>query len=105
MSVVERSTTLDSRATNGTLSSLSRDTPINDHENTARQQRHDDKPSKLNNVVIHIILFLVRINPAPVLGNRCYEQAYVSYVDHPSAFFIQLSRPEEQYTELHKEIK
>lgn len=54
ISVSERPTTLDSRATNGTLSSLSRDTPINDQENTTRQERQDDKPSKLNNVVIYI---------------------------------------------------
>jgi hypothetical protein len=62
MSVSDRSTTLDSRATNGTLSSLSRDTPINDQEITARQEHHDDKPGKLiksciHLLIIHIIMF------------------------------------------------
>ena len=46
MATADRGTTLDSRATNGTLSSLSRDTPINDHENTRQVESSDDKPSK-----------------------------------------------------------
>ncbi len=42
------STTLDSRATTGTSSALSRDTPLDGHENTAHQEGQDDEPSRLN---------------------------------------------------------
>ncbi len=54
--VSERSTTLDSRATNGTLSSLSRDTPTADHENTERQEHHDDRPGRLIKFFIHLLI-------------------------------------------------
>jgi hypothetical protein len=50
-------------------------------------------------------MFSVRIRPTSVLGNKCYEQAFVSYVYHPSAFFLQLAHFEKQYKELHHEIK
>ena len=111
-SAFERSTTLDSRATNGTLSSLSRDTPTsNDHENTERQEDRDERPGRLIKFYMHFLIILhnndllVRINRTSVLGSRCYEQAFVSYIDHPSAFFLQLAHFEKQYTELEEEIK
>ena len=47
MSGTDQSTAPDSRATNGTLSSLSRDTPANEHDPGARQDHVDDgKPGK-----------------------------------------------------------
>jgi len=46
MVISERSATLDSRATNGALSSLSRDTPLNSHEDTTSKEFQDDRPGK-----------------------------------------------------------
>ncbi len=53
MATFERSGTLDSRATNGTLSALSRDTPLNNHEDTTDRKCQDDEPSKLNKSCTH----------------------------------------------------
>lgn len=46
MTTSERPTTLDSRATNSTLSVLSTDTPVNVHEDTTDKELEDDEPSK-----------------------------------------------------------
>jgi hypothetical protein len=59
----------------------------------------------LQRLLVDFDLFSVRIHRTPVLGKRCYEQAYVSYIDHPSAFFLQLAHYEKEYKELHEKIK
>ncbi len=56
-------------------------------------------------VVTLISMLLVRIPRAPILGSRCHEQAFVSHIDHPSAFFLQLAHPHQKFEELHEEIK
>lgn len=47
----------------------------------------------------------VRIRRTPVIAGKCYEQAFVSHVDHPSAFFIQLAPFQDEYKQLLDEIK
>jgi hypothetical protein len=44
--VTDRSTTLDSRATNGASSSLSRDTPLDSHEDIIHNEYQNDEPGK-----------------------------------------------------------
>jgi hypothetical protein len=53
MTTSERPTTLDSRATNRTSSALSRDTPLDNHEDTTDRECQDDEPSKLNKSSMH----------------------------------------------------
>ena len=53
----------------------------------------------------HLIFFSVRVNSTPVLSNKCYEQAVVSHVDHPSAFFIQFAHNETKYLDVQAKIK
>ncbi|UJR14738.1 hypothetical protein I4U23_001730 [Adineta vaga] len=76
-SVTGRTSASESVTSNGASSSLSRDTPLDDDHNSINTNQQRNKP--------------VRIRPTPVLEGKCYEQAYVSHVDHPSAFFIQLA--------------
>lgn len=47
----------------------------------------------------------MHIHRSRVLGNHCYEQAFVSYIDSPSAFFLQLAASRQQHEELEDEIK
>ena len=56
-------------------------------------------------LISDMVMFSVRIYPTRVLASRCYEQAYVSHVDHPSAFFLQLQHFGEKYSQLREEIK
>ena len=58
MTASERSTTLESRATNSTLSVLSRDTPLNAHEDTADKELQDDEPGKIKETLYptHVLI-------------------------------------------------
>ncbi|CAF2854258.1 unnamed protein product [Rotaria sp. Silwood2] len=93
MTTSERASALDSSTGNSTLlssSSLARNTPFDEHDTDVHENFDQDKP--------------VRIRRTCVLGKKCYEQAFVSHVDHPSAFFLQLAHLENKYEELQKEI-
>ncbi|CAM2720789.1 unnamed protein product [Rotaria socialis] len=88
LSTTTRTPTLD-RATTDTLSSsLSRDTPLDD--NNAQEDLQQNKT--------------ICIRPQSVMVHKCYEQSYVSHIDHPSAFFIQLECFRIKYEQLQMEI-
>ncbi|CAF0809402.1 unnamed protein product [Adineta steineri] len=90
MTISERASTTGSITTNGASSSLSRDTPLDDSYDTRGAKYQDDKS--------------VCIRRTTTWGSRRYEQAYVSHVEHPSAFFIQLAHSSDRFEELDKEI-
>ncbi|CAF3515611.1 unnamed protein product [Adineta steineri] len=90
MTISERASTTGSITTNGASSSLSRDTPLDDSYDTRGAKYQDDKP--------------VCIRRTTIWGGRRYEQAYVSHIEHPSAFFIQLAHSSDKCEELDKEI-
>ncbi|CAF3662030.1 unnamed protein product [Rotaria sp. Silwood1] len=90
MPTSERTSAVDSITTNGASSSLSRDTPLDQEDDHINENFDQNKP--------------IRIRRTPVLSMKCYEQAFVSHIDHPSAFFLQLAHFEERYRDLQKQI-
>ncbi|CAF1418150.1 unnamed protein product [Rotaria magnacalcarata] len=86
----ERTPTLDRATTDTASSSLSRDTPLDDNDNNAQEDLQQNKT--------------ICIRPQRVMVHKCYEQSYVSHIDHPSAFFIQLACFREKCEQLHVEI-
>ncbi|CAF4195545.1 unnamed protein product [Adineta steineri] len=90
MTISERASTTGSITINGASSSLSRDTPLDDSYDTRGAKYQDDKP--------------VCIRRTTIWGGRCYGQAYVSHIEHPSAFFIQLDHSRSKFEESEQEI-
>ncbi|CAF1582301.1 unnamed protein product [Adineta ricciae] len=87
----DRTPVNESIASNGASPSSLRVTPLDDSHNSVNDANQQSNKS-------------VRIRPMPVLEGKCYEQAYVSHIDHPSAFFLQLAHSRVEFEKLQEEI-